>query len=82
MKGKIISIFLCFAVFFSVGIGVAYYNTRTYGFDEDAKVVSYDEEKFSIMDYSIYYKDINNIISKAKKYVPNEHNTMYNKYIV
>lgn len=76
MKGKIISIFLCFTLIFGIGIGVAYYNTRTYGFDEDAKVLSYDEEKISFLDYSIYYKDLNDIIDKAKKYVPNEHSTM------
>lgn len=76
MKGKIISIFLCFTLVFGIGISVAYYNTRTYGFDEDAKVLSYDEEKFSILDYDIYYEDINDIIDKAKKYVPKEHHTM------
>ncbi len=76
MKGKIISIFLCFTLVFGIGIGVAYYNTRTYGFDEDAKVISYDKEKFSILDYDIYYEDINDIIDKAKQYVPKEHHTM------
>lgn len=72
MKGKIVSVFLCFALVFCSGICVAYYNTRTYGFDEDAKVFSYDDKKFSMFDYNIYYDDVNDTIEKVKKFIPDK----------
>ncbi len=72
MKKKITAIFLCAAVVLLAGTGVAYKNTKTFGFDENAKVFSYDEEKFSFMDYDIYYESIENFIDKAKTVIPTE----------
>lgn len=58
MKGKITAIFLCFSILFAAGISVAYYNTKTIGFDEDASVVERDDEKITVFDFDIYYNDI------------------------
>jgi hypothetical protein len=76
MKGKIVALAICFSIVLCVGVGVAYYNTRTYGFDENAKVINKDDDKISIMDFDIYYEDIKHIIDKADDIVPEEHNTM------
>lgn len=76
MKGKIFALFLSFSIILCLGVGIAYYNTRAYGFDEDIKVISGDDEKITILDYDIYYSDIDNIVKKAKRLVPNQHNTM------
>ena len=76
MKGKIIALILCFAIIFCGGVGVAYYNTKSFGFDEDAKLVSKDNEKFTVLDFDIYYNDINNFIEKAKDFIPDFHFTI------
>lgn len=73
MKGKISALFLCFSIIFVIGIGVAYYNTRAYGFDENTKIITKDDEKISIFDYEIYYEDIDNAVEKAKEIIPKEH---------
>lgn len=77
MKGKITALFLCFSLVFVAGIGIAYYNTRAYGFDEDAKIIAKDDEKISIFDFNIYYDDINNTIEKAKEIIPDRQYTMH-----
>jgi cbb3-type cytochrome oxidase subunit 3 len=76
MKGKIIAIALCFSIVFCCGISIAYYNTKTFGFDEDAKLISKDDDKISIMDYDIYYSDLERIMDKANEIIPDEYNTM------
>lgn len=76
MKGKIIALVLSFSIIFCGGIGVAYYNTRTFGFDEDAKLISKDNEKITVLDFDIYYNDIDNFIEKAKETMPDFHFTV------
>lgn len=70
MKLKILSVILCFALVFIGGISVAYYNTKTFGFDENAKVFSYDDKKFSLFDYSIYYDDVDSAVEKVRNLMP------------
>lgn len=72
MKKKIFAIILCASVFLVSGISVAYYNTKTFGFDENAKVFSKDKEKISFLDFDIYYKDVEDFIENAKQYMPDE----------
>ncbi|MGN1123472.1 MAG: hypothetical protein ACI4RR_03950 [Eubacterium sp.] len=72
MKRKIFAIILCATVLFVSGISVAYYNTKTFGFDENAKVFSKDKEKISFLDFEIYYKDVDNFLENAKQYIPDE----------
>lgn len=72
MKKKIFAIVLCASIFLVSGISVAYYNTKTFGFDENAKVFSKDKEKISFLDFDIYYKDVEDFIENAKQYMPDE----------
>ena len=81
MKKKIFAIFLCFSVIFCVGIGVAYYNTKSFGFEDDVKIVERDDEKIKILDFNIYYDDIDSAFNKARKFVPEEQLVcLYNVY--
>lgn len=73
MKGKIIALIMSFSLIFCVGIGVAYYNTRSFGFSDDTKIITRDSEKITVLDYDIYYNDIDNFIEKAKEILPEYH---------
>lgn len=70
MKGKIILIMLCSAIVLVAGTSVAYYNTKSFGFDDRATIVTRDDEKITFLDFEIYYKDINNIYNKIQDIVP------------
>ncbi len=54
------------------GACVAYYNTKTFGFDEDAVIFTKDEDGFTLFDYKVYYKDVEELYEKSKKYMPDE----------
>lgn len=70
MKGKIFTIFICAAIVLLSGISIAYYNTKTLGFDENAKIFSSDNKKISFLDFNIYYKDVKEITEQLNKYIP------------
>ena len=56
MKGKIFVLLLCATIALGTGVSVAYYNTRTFGFDKDAKVVEkFDDILTSIMTMQIKF---------------------------
>lgn len=82
MKGKIFAIVLCSVVVLSVGTCVAYYNTKSLGFDEDVKIFSRDDEKISIMDYNIYYDDIDSLYNKIKSVIPEKPQTLTQHNVV
>lgn len=70
MAKKITALMFCALLVLSGGLSVAYYNTKSFGFDENAKVFSCDEEKFSLMDFEIYYDDISFFIDELSRIVP------------
>lgn len=72
MKKKIAAILCCSLVAVTVGTSVAYYNTKSFGFDENATLIEYDEEKFTFMDFNIYYKDISDFLEKVGTVVPDQ----------
>lgn len=76
MKGKIFLIALCSVVLLTVGTTVAYYNTKSFGFDDDVEIIYKDDEKITIMDYNIYYDDIDRIYSKLKAVIPDKTQTL------
>lgn len=76
MKRKIAAILCCAVVALGAGTSVAYYNTKSFGFDENTKVITYDEEKISFMDFEIYYKDISDFIDKVGTVVPEKTRTV------
>lgn len=76
MKKKITAILCCAVIALGVGMSVAYYNTKSFGFDENAKVLNYDEEKISFLDFNIYYEDISDFIDKVSVIIPEKSHTM------
>ena len=54
----------------TVGSSVAYYNTKSFGFDEDAVIFKQEEDGFTLFDYKINYDDIEYIYNETKAYVP------------
>lgn len=77
MKRKLTAIFLCALITLTAGVSVAYYNTESFGFDENAKVISKDNEKITFLDFEIYYKDLDNFVSTAREYLPEKPSVMY-----
>lgn len=72
MKKKIALILCCSLFAMIVGTSIAYYNTKSFGFDENTTLIEYDEEKFTFMDFNIYYKDISNFLEKVGTVVPDQ----------
>lgn len=52
------------------GVSLAYYNTRTMGFDEDAAVIVYYDESIKIMDFEIEYQEVKDFLEKVNDYIP------------
>lgn len=65
---KIFAIFLCSTITLVVGTSVAYYNTKSFGFDENAKLFTKDKEKITFLDFEFYYEDMNNLYENVKEY--------------
>lgn len=70
MKGKITAIMLSSAIVLAGGISIAYYNTKSLGFDDNVKIFSSDNEKISFLDFEFYYEDIDDFLKNAKEYLP------------
>lgn len=77
MAKKITALMCCALLVLCGGLSVAYYNTKSFGFDENAKVLSYDEEKISLMDFEIYYDDISFFIDEVGKIIPEKTHTVF-----
>lgn len=73
MKKKIAAIICSAVIVFCTGISVAYYNTKTFGFDENTKIATADDDKITIFDFNIYYNNIDNTLKKVQKYIPDNH---------
>ncbi len=56
----------------SVGASVAYYNTKSFGFDEDTVIFKQEEDGITVFDYKIYYEDLKTYYTKSKKYIPDK----------
>lgn len=76
MKRKIAAIMCCAVIALGVGTSIAYYNTKSFGFDENTKIISYDKEKISFMDFSIYYEDVSDFIDKVSTVIPEKTRTV------
>lgn len=60
----------------SVGASVAYYNTKSLGFDEDAVIFKQEEDGITLFDYKIYYDDVEHIYNETKEYIPDRSYTL------
>lgn len=59
-------------IILTAGVFAAYYNTKSFAFDENTVLFSRDSEGITIMDYKIYYKDLDKAYTQAKRYVPSK----------
>ncbi len=71
-KFKIFLVMLTAFVILFAGSSVAYYNTKSFGFDEDAVFFQRNKDGFVFLDKEIKYKDIEYTIQQAEPYVPDE----------
>lgn len=66
-----LTLLLGFVIVFA-GSSVAYYNTKSYAFDEDAVLFSMDGEGITAFDYKIYYKDVEHFYNTTSPYMPRQ----------
>ena len=64
------------ALILAVGVSVAYYNTKTFAFDEDAVLFSRDKQGFNVMDYRFDYeimkKDAKIFFDEVSPFLPQQ----------
>ena len=71
-KHPIVSIIIVFVLIVSIGSSIAYYNTKSFGFDEDAVIFQQEEDGFTFFDYKIYYSDVEYIYNETKANTPDK----------
>lgn len=69
-KHPVFSTLLLGAVIVFSGISVAYYNTKSLAVDENAVLFSKDDEGISVLDFKIYYKDVERFYEDTQSYLP------------
>lgn len=72
MKHPIFIITLLCGVLLTTGVSIAYYNTKTFGFDEDAALVTFSDDGVKVLDYYVDYEKAKQVVHKASEYIPNE----------
>lgn len=80
-KHPIFITLLITVIIVGAGVSVAYYNTKSFGFDEDAVLFSRNDEGITVLDYRIYYDDLERFYNESRKYMP-EKAYSTNPYIV
>ena len=58
------------AVIVTSGVSVAYYNTRSLAVDENTVLFSRDNEGISVLDFKIYYNDVEKLYEETQPYLP------------
>lgn len=58
------------AVIITAGVFAAYYNTKSFAFDENAVLFSRDNEGITVLDYKIYYSDLKAVYSEVERAMP------------
>ena len=88
-KHPVVSVLLIAILIVAAGASVAYYNTKSFGFDEDAVLFQQEEDGFTLFDYKVYYKDVEEFYNETKRYMPeNSYSTdphlipYFNNYIM
>lgn len=67
-----------FAILFA-GSSFAYYNTKIFGFDEDAVFFEKSDDGFVFLDQQVKYKDVDNALLTAGEYLPSSACTTVNR---
>lgn len=71
-KHPVAAIVLIAILIVAAGASVAYYNTKSFGYDEDAVIFLQEEDGFTLFDYKVYYSDVEEFYETSKEYMPNE----------
>jgi len=71
-KFKIFLVVLTACVIVFMGSSVAYYNTKSFGFDEDAVFYKRNKDGIVFLDREIKYEDIDMVLDTAGRYLPKE----------
>lgn len=58
------------AVILTAGVFAAYYNTKSFAFDENTVIFSRDSEGITVMDFKIYYSDLKKIYKEVNGIMP------------
>lgn len=72
MKHPVFCITVLCSALLITGTSIAYYNTKTFGFDEDAKIISYDDESVSVMDFTVRRSSVRQVLDEIYSVVPHE----------
>lgn len=72
MKHPVFLLSLICSILLTIGVSIAYYNTKTFGFDEDAALLTFSDEGVKVMDYYVDYEKARKIVDKASEYTPKE----------
>lgn len=76
-KFRVFIIMLLSLSFLAAGSSIAYYNTKSFGFDEDAVLLNIDEKSITFLDFKINFSEIESIYDEAGKYFPDKTYTTY-----
>ncbi len=71
-RTKISLIFALSAVLIVAGVCTAYYNTKTFGFDADAKLISKNGTSLTVLDFEMEFADADYYLEKIEKIFPDE----------
>lgn len=69
-KHPVFFTFLLAAVILTAGTFTAYYNTKSLAVDGETVLFSRDADGITVMDYKIYYSEIEAALKSAKRYLP------------
>ena len=69
-KLSAVSIVFAAVLIVVIGASVAYYNTKSFGFDEDTVLFLQEDDGFTFFDYKVYYKDVEELYESTKEYMP------------
>lgn len=65
----VVKITLACAVCLAIGLGVAYYNTASLGYD-NANIISFESDEVKIFDYDIKYEEVRETAERVKNAIP------------
>lgn len=71
-KHPVAAILIIAILIVAAGASVAYYNTKSFGFDEDAVIFLQEDDGFTLFDYKVYYSDVEEFYETSKEYIPDE----------
>ena len=72
LKHPVLITFLLAAVILTAGVFAAYYNTKSFAFDENTVLFSRDNEGITVLDYKIRYADLQRVYTAVERAMPDQ----------